>query len=179
MSLSEAVSATHAPAPQCAVAVLANDRMIEWLLPFLESYRDTNMAIPLHLIPFDDNVSRTRRAADIFGAKFFLGDMSRVDALAKRLYPLFPHHRRRLRKLEALTLPCDRVIYMDVDTILLRNLHEVFAAFAPGEADFVVASSSEEYVFNKRQDEYPFLRGVTRFNDGFFLTSSHVLSLAD
>ena len=30
---------------------------------------------------------------------------SAVDRLAKRLYPLFPHHRRRLRKLQALMLP--------------------------------------------------------------------------
>ena len=47
-----------------AIAIVANDKVLDWLLPFLESYRDTNAEIPLHLIPFDDNISRTRRAAD-------------------------------------------------------------------------------------------------------------------
>ena len=47
----------------CAIAIVANDKVLDWLLPFLESYRDTNAEFPLHLIPFDDNVSRTRRAA--------------------------------------------------------------------------------------------------------------------
>ena len=162
-----------------AIAIVANDKVLHWLLPFLESYRDTNAEIPLHLIPFDDDVSRTRRAAEIYGARFFTGEISRVDALAKRLYPFFPHHRRRLRKLQALTLPCDRVVYMDVDTILFRNFGSVFAALSPGEADFVVASPSEEYVYNRKHSEYPFLRDTMLFNDGFFLASRHILSLAD
>lgn len=161
-----------------AIAIVANDKVIDWLLPFLESYRDTNAGVPLHLIPFDDNVSRTFRAAETYGAHFFSGELSRVDALAKRLYPFFPHHRRRLRKLQALTLPCDRVIYMDVDTILFRNLDTVFDALAPGDTDFVVASPSDRYVYNRRQADYPFLRGTMLFNDGFFLTSRHILSLA-
>ncbi|HEX3431015.1 MAG TPA: hypothetical protein VHT03_09020 [Rhizomicrobium sp.] len=179
MSVSETASVTHAPIMQCGVAIVANDKVLDWLLAFLESYRETNALIPLHLIPFDDNVSQTRRAADAYGAHFVEGDLARVDRLAKRLYPLFSHHRRRLRKLQALMLPCDRVIYMDVDTILFRSLETVFEALAPGKADFVVASPSDQYVFNKRHAEYPFLDGVMRFNDGFFLTSRHILSLAD
>lgn len=161
------------------VAILANDKVFDWLLPFLESYLATNLAIPLHVIPFDDNIAKTRRAAEVYGARMVEGDLARIDALAKRLYPFFPHHRRRLRKLQALTLPCDRIIYMDADTVLFRNLEVVFSSFEPGEADFVVASPSDEYVFNRRQSDYPFLRDVMRFNDGFFLTSRDALSLTD
>ena len=73
----------------CAVAVLANDKVFAWLLPFLESYRASNCGIPLHVIPFDDSVSRTRNAAEVYGATMFEGDMSRVDALARQLYPFF------------------------------------------------------------------------------------------
>jgi hypothetical protein len=163
----------------CAIAIVANDKVLHWLLPFLESYRDTNAAIPLYLIPFDGNVSRTRHAAEAYGARFVEADMSRVDGLAKRLYPLFPRHRRRLRKLQALMLPCDRIVYVDVDTILFRSLEHVFHALNLGETDFVVASPSEEYVYNRRQADYPFLRDAMLFNDGFFLTSRHILSLAD
>jgi len=179
MSVPGATCAARVPPVNCGIALLANDKVFDWLLAFLESYRETNAAVPLHVIPFDDNVSQTRRAAAAYGAEFFEGDTVRVDALAKRLYPFFPHHRRRLRKLLALSLPCDRVVYMDVDTILFRNLENVFGALQPGETDFVVASPSDDYVFNKRHADYPFLRDAMRFNDGFFLTSRDVLSLSD
>jgi len=179
MSRSTTASTTNLPTASCGIAILANDKVFDWLLPFLESYRDTNASIPLYLIPFDDNLSRTRRAAELYDAHIVEGAMPRIDALAKRLYPFFPHHRRRLRKLQALTLPCERIVYMDVDTILFRSLEHVFAAIKPGETDFVVASPSEDYVYNRRQADYPFLHGVMLFNDGFFLASRHVLSLAD
>jgi hypothetical protein len=163
----------------CGVAVLANDRVIDWLLPFLESYRATNAQFPLHVIPFDNNVRQTGRAVETYGAHLFEADLSRVDALAKRLYPFFRRHRRRLRKLAALMLPCDRIIYMDVDTILFRSVENVFGVLNRSEADFVVASPSEEYVYNGKQAEYPFLRDKMLFNDGFFLTSRHILSPDD
>ncbi len=161
------------------IAIVANDKVLHWLLPFLESYRATNDTIPLHLIPFDDNVTATRRAAERYGAIWVADDTAEVDALAKRLYPLFPHHRRRLRKLQALALPLDRVIYLDVDTILFRSFHDVFEALRPGETEFVIASASDDYVYNSRRSRHAFLDGVTLFNDGFFLTSRRILSLAD
>jgi hypothetical protein len=99
--------------------------------------------------------------------------------LARRLYPFFPQHRRRLRKLQALALPLDQVIYVDVDTILFRDFRKVFGKLRPGEADLVIASTSEDYVYNRRRSEHAFLSGATLFNDGFFLTSRHILSLAD
>jgi hypothetical protein len=163
----------------CGIAIVANDKVLHWLLPFLESYRATNATIPLHLIPFDDNVVATRRAAELYGAIWVNDDTTEVDALARRLYPLFPHHRRRLRKLQALTLPLDRVIYLDVDTILFRSFRDVFHSLQPGETDFVIASSSEDYVYNSRRSRHTFLEDVTLFNDGFFLTSRRILSLAD
>jgi hypothetical protein len=161
------------------IAVLANDKVLHWLLPFLESYLETNSATPLYVIPFDDNVALTHRAASVYGAVWVDDDMSAIDALAKCLYPLFPHHRRRLRKLKALALPLDEVIYLDADTILFRDFGRAFGVLRPGQVDFVIASTSEDYVYNNRRSGHPFLHGVTLFNDGFFLTSRSVLSFAD
>ncbi|HEY3637914.1 MAG TPA: hypothetical protein VGK90_07145 [Rhizomicrobium sp.] len=161
------------------IAIVANDKVLPWLLPFLESYLATNATIPLYLIPFDDDVEKTRRVAELYGAIWVHNDTAEVDALARRLYPLFPHHRRRLRKLQALTLPLDRVIYLDVDIILFRSFREVFETLRAGETDFVIASASEDYVYNKKREQHTFLKDVTLFNDGFFLTSRRILSLAD
>ena len=47
------------------MAIIANDRVFDWLLPFLESYKATNAATPLYIIPYDDNMTRTRKAAEV------------------------------------------------------------------------------------------------------------------
>ncbi|MEJ0095984.1 MAG: hypothetical protein WDN46_22010 [Methylocella sp.] len=161
------------------VAVVANDRISDWLLPFLESYRATNEQTPLYLIPYDDNLALTRRAAEIYGVHLVTEDSRELDALASKLYPLFPGHRLRLRKFLSLALPLDEVLYIDVDTILFRDVREVFGKLKPGSVDFIMASTSEEYVYNKKRAKYDFLRDVRLFNDGFFLTSNKILSLQD
>ena len=161
------------------IAIIANDRVIDWLLPFLESYQATNSATPVFLIPYDDNMARTRRAADVFGVEVVDIDSAELDALARRLYPFNPGHRRRLRKLLALALPLDEVIYLDVDTILLQDFSQVFGKLEAGKSEFIVACQCHDYVYNSRHMEYDFLRGAMLFNDGFFATSRHILSLQD
>jgi hypothetical protein len=164
-------------AKKYGIAAIANDKISDWLLPFLESYIATNAATPLYLIPYDDNVTLTRRAADVYGAHFVTPDSQELDALAARLYPLFPGYRRRLRKFLALALPLDEVLYVDVDTLFFRDFTEFFGIVGSGKTDFIIASASEEYVYNKKQANYDFLRNARLFNDGLFLTSNHILSL--
>ncbi len=177
--MTDRVSPNPPAAKKYGVAIVANDRIADWLLPFLESYRATNAATPLYLIPYDDNIALTRRAADVYGAHLVTEDLRDLDALARRLYPFFPKHRRRLRKFLSLALPLDEVLYIDVDTILFRDVSEVFGRLAPGQIDFIMASSSDEYVYNDKSTKYEFLREARRFNDGFFLTSNKILSLQD
>ena len=98
-------------AKRYGVAIVGNDKIIDWLLPFLESYRDTNSGLPLYLIPYDDNVAQTRRAAEIYGATFIEEEPVEIDRLSHELYPgIFNTNRRRLRKLQALALPLDEVV---------------------------------------------------------------------
>ena len=161
------------------IATIANDKVYDWLVPFLESWHATNRATPLHVIPYDENCSLTRRACEIFGAHFVEPDNQALDALAKRLYPLYPKHRRRLRKFLSLALPLDEVIYVDVDIVLLRDMSGLFGKIAPGQLDFIVAAPTTDYVYNRKRCNYPFLNNVILFNDGFFLTSNKILSLED
>ncbi len=161
------------------IAIVANDKVSGWLLPFLESYVATNAATPLYVIPYDDNLSLTRRAAEIYGARLVTEDVRELDALATRLYPMFPAHRRRLRKFLSLALPLDEVLYLDVDTILFGDMRAVFGKLERGKVDFIMASSSDDYVYNRNHKRYDFLRGARLFNDGFFVTSKDILSLND
>ncbi len=173
------MSETAPASKKYGIAIIANDRVIDWLLPFLESYIATNAAIPLYLIPYDNNITRTRKAADVFGVEIVSLDSAELDALAKRLYPFNPSHRRRLRKLLALALPLDEVIYLDVDTIMLRDFGDVFGHVGAGKTDFLVACYCSDYIYNSKHKNYDFLRDALWFNDGFFVTSRNVLSLQD
>ncbi|TAL82023.1 MAG: hypothetical protein EPN75_03230 [Beijerinckiaceae bacterium] len=159
------------------MAIIANDRVFDWLLPFLESYKATNAATPLYIIPYDDNMARTRKAAEVYGAEVVDLDNGQLDALARRLYPLNPGHRRRLRKLLALALPLDEVIYFDADIILLRDFSPLFGMIEAGKREFIVAAKCNDYVYNAKHAQYDYLRGAMLFNDGFFATSRDVLSL--
>ncbi len=162
------------------IAIVGNDKIIDWLVPFLESYRETNASLPLYLIPYDDNVARTRRAAAIYGAHFIEEEPVEIDRLAKELYPgIFNTNRRRLRKLQALALDLDEVAYVDVDVILFRDFRPIFGRLEGGKREFIVASPSFEYVYNERRSAYPFLADALLFNDGFWVTSNKFLSLSD
>lgn len=161
------------------IAIVANDKVSDWLLPFLESYVATNAATPLYIIPYDDNLTLTRRAAEIYGARLVCEDSRELDALATQLYPLYPGHRRRLRKFMSLALPLDEVLYIDVDTILFGDMSILFGKLEPGKVEFIIASSSDDYVYNRHHKKYDFLRYARLFNDGFFVTSKNILSLHD
>ena len=162
------------------VAIVGNDKIIDWLVPFLESYRETNASLPLYLIPYDDNVTRTRRATEVYGAHFIEEEPVEIDRLAKELYPgIFNSNRRRLRKLQALSLDLDEVAYVDVDVILFRDFTPIFGRLEAGKSEFIVASPSFEYVYNERRSEYPFLADALLFNDGFWVTSNRFLSLSN
>src|SRR5271154_1182100 len=132
------------------IAILANDRVIDWLLPLLESYLATSASVPAYIIPYDDNISRTRQAADVYGIEVVSMDSEELDALSESLYPFNPGHRRRLRKLMALALPLDEVIYLDVDTIIIRNFADVLGHVGGGKAEFIVAARCQDYIYNTK-----------------------------
>ena len=168
-----------AASPRLGIATIANDKVYDWVVPFLESWHATNRDTPLYVIPYDDNCDLTRRACAIYGASFVEPDNKALDALAKRLYPLYPKHRRRLRKFLSLALPLDEVIYVDVDIVLLRDMSGLFGKVRKGKLDFIVAAATTEYVYNRKRGNYPYLADVITFNDGFFVTSNTILSLED
>lgn len=159
-----------------AVAILANDRVKHWLLPFLESFRSANPDERLFLVPFDDRLELTRRAADVYRAEIVAGGLEPIDALAARLYPFNPHYRRRLRKFRALALPVAEVLYIDLDTLVFGPLAPLFGHIAPGSVDIVVGTGSD-WVFNRRAAGLDFLAGRPLFSDGLFLTSPALLGL--
>jgi len=159
------------------VAILANDGIYEWLLPFLESFREHNPTLPAYLIPFDNRMERAERAAAVYDIELIRDDLEPIDRMAWSIYPFYWRaFRNRLRKFHCLALPLDEVLYIDVDTIVFRDFAPLFGHVRPGEADFVIASRSPSWVYNERRAEYPELAEAIRFSDGFFVTSPSILS---
>ena len=174
------VEATSAPAAKnYGIAIVANDKVVHWLLPFLESYLATNSSIPLFLIPYDDNHAKTKKIAALYGVTFADIDCRELDTLSKRLYPFSLGKRFRLRKLLSLALPLDEVIHLDCDIILFRDLRPLLGLLRPGETDFIVITKTLDYVYNKKHVDYDYLRDATLFNDGFFITSNTILTVQD
>ena len=161
------------------IAVIANDRVMHWLLPFLESYRETNSSIPLFIIPFNEKCEETRRVAAVYGVTFVDIDSAALDALSKKLFPLSLGKRFRLRKFLCLALPLDEVIYLDADILLYRDLRLLLNRLKPGETDFIVASETVDYVYNGHRFDVAYLRDAFMFSDGFFITSNAILSIQD
>ena len=88
---------------------------------------------------------RSRRAAEIYGATFIEEEPVEIDRLSHELYPgIFNTNRRRLRKLQALALPLDEVVYVDVDVIVFRDFRPLFGRLEAGKQEFIVASPSFE-----------------------------------
>ena len=165
--------------PSRGIAIVANDKVMHWLLAFLESWKATNAGLPVYLIPYDENTAMTRRVADAYGVTFADVDSVALDALSKRLYPLGWNKRNRLRKLLSLTLPLDEVIYFDVDILLFRDLAPTLGRLEPGVTDFIVIAKTVDYVYNDAARQIDYLRDATLFNDGFFITSNKILSIED
>lgn len=165
--------------PKRGIAIVANDKVMHWLVAFLESWTRTNAHLPVHLIPYDENVELTRRVARAYGVTFADVDSVALDALSKKLYPLGWNKRNRLRKLLSLTLPLDEVIYFDVDILIFRDLAPILGKLEPGVTDFIVVAKTFDYVYNESAGQLDYLRDAILFNDGFFITSKRILSIED
>lgn len=160
------------------VAILANDEIYDWLLPFLESYRQHNPFLPMFLIPFDRNIEKTTRAAHQYNVSVVQDGLESIDQFARKIYPFYrARYRHRLRKFYCLNLPLDEVMYLDVDTLVYRDLSGLFGHVEAGLHDFIIASTSPEWVYTSKVDIYPDLARAIRFSDGFFITSRHILRL--
>lgn len=158
------------------VAILANDRVQDWLIAFLESFRQHNPDLALFVLPYDDRTEKVRALAERYRFTFVDHDFTALDRFARRLYPFHPVKRRRVRKFGALDLDLDTVIYADVDTVVLHDLLPLGGLLRAGEVELVYASRSPGYVYKAGYQAIPGLASATEFSDGFFVTSRKFLT---
>ncbi|MEJ2122113.1 MAG: hypothetical protein P8Z76_15705 [Alphaproteobacteria bacterium] len=163
---------------KCGLAVMANDRVYDWFLPFLRSFRAHNPDMPGVVIPYHNDMKRTAAAAAEHGFEVAQYDFATIDRFARKLFPRNRYRRHKLRKLAVFDLPFETTIYLDIDTLVLANFDALAGVLAPGEAEFVYASLSPEWVYKPNYTDIPVLAGKPLFSDGFFVSSQRFLSSA-
>ncbi len=108
------------------VYILANDRILDITLAFLNSFRKFNPDTPVCLIPFRSDITELEKLQETY--HFFIYNNPEVLALADQISLLFHSTvTGHYRKLACWHGPFEKFIYMDVDMVVLKNLDFAFS----------------------------------------------------
>jgi hypothetical protein len=111
------------------VYFLANDQVLHLTIAFFNSFRRYNPNTPLCLIPYNDDCRETVLLKDLYAFEIF-GDPSllrRCDEISRKFHGRINGTYRKLAMWGGLF---DEFIYIDVDTIVLRNVDFVYRYLA-------------------------------------------------
>jgi hypothetical protein len=155
-------------APQ--VVFLANDAVYSQALAFLESFRSHNPGLRLSMIPFADDIRKLERLAPVFNFNVLQLDTARWDELAREFYPgVGQQYKNRLRKLAIFDLDYPATIYIDIDTVVLKDLGFIAERLVDNSVDVIcTAVNNDPWVYNDKYKSHPQLVRSKRFSDGFF-----------
>lgn len=122
------------------VYFLANDRLLDLVLAFLNSLRAHNPSIPVCFIPYDRNTARICALSASY--RFSVLDdqplLAWCDAISRQFHPVTRGH---YRKIAAWHGPFDEFVYIDIDTVVLRAVDFVFPLLR--DYDIVTAYSND------------------------------------
>lgn len=107
------------------VYFLANDRVYDQAVAYLNSFREQNPTIELCLIPFAQDTARIEALASRYGFGIWADAdvLRRCDAIGERFHGrVFGHY----RKLAAWEGEFDQFVYIDCDTVVLEPVDFVF-----------------------------------------------------
>ena len=114
--------------PKRGLYFLANDKVLDQALAFLNSVRTHNPEIPLCLIPYDENAERIRSLATRYNFITITDAalLSWCDQISLSFHEESCRGRGMYRKLAAWFGPFDEFLYIDLDTVVLRPVDAVF-----------------------------------------------------
>ena len=158
---------------------LANDVVYEQVIAFLESFRTCNPSMKLSMIPFADDIDKLSRLTGVYDFDILNENLARWDSLADEIFPGAQiKHRNRLRKLSIFDATADATIYIDIDTVVLKNFDFLRTPIVSGDVDFIcTAAGNDPWVYNEKYKNYARLRQSKRFSDGFFVFNPHKINV--
>jgi hypothetical protein len=107
------------------VYFLANDAILDVTIAFLNSFRLANPTIPLCLIPFDGSTAKIEALSELYSFLVF-DDSSQLELCDRISRAFFPQNRGHFRKLAAFEGPFDEFLYIDCDTVVVKDISFVF-----------------------------------------------------
>lgn len=152
------------------IVFVANDRVLDQVVAFLESIKQNSPNISLICIPYSDDIEKLAELADVYEFKFFIDfDISAVQNIAKIIYGRTVP---RLRKLGAFFVPCREFLFLDVDIIVRKDLRPFFGHI-DSSCDIVFTDISPEgtYINNK----HPLIAHSIEINTGAYVSAPHVM----
>lgn len=179
----ESMSAGQEPSSRkYGVVVLANDHVIDWMVAWLNSFREHNPWLAASIIPYDGNVEKLTAIANDYDVDVLTGDYSEFDRIGASLASEgHPRWVNMFRKFAAFEGPYENTIYLDSDIIIVGDLSEVLMAFEKSEIEFCFFDETDEYIYMDRDflDEMKSRYGARLFNAGFWCAKRGTLSRSD
>lgn len=123
---------------EAGVYFVANDRIIDLAIAFLNSFRSYNPEIPLCLIPFRDDVGKLKSLKDKYVFSIFDDEvvLNKCDEISLHFHETITGHYRKLACWQG---PFERFIYIDVDMIVLKDIRFAFDILE--KYDFITSCS--------------------------------------
>jgi hypothetical protein len=132
------------------VYFVANDRVIEMTIAFLNSFRKYNPEIPLCLIPFRNDLDQLRKLQSKY--KFIIYNdhdfLTFCDEISIQFHGKIMGHYRKLAIWQG---PFDEFVYIDIDMLVLKNIDFVYQIL--NYYDFITSwsnlASTEKWVWKE------------------------------
>lgn len=121
------------------VYFLANDKILDLSIAFLNSFRRYNPDVSLCLIPFDCNYKNLKKLSDKYNFYIFEDKeiLNACDQISIRFFDKIWGHFRKLAMWEG---PFDEFVYIDSDTVVLSNVEFSFKYLS--DYDFITSHSN-------------------------------------
>jgi hypothetical protein len=172
------------PAQNIGVYFSANDKVYNWTIAFLNSYRTFNPDLPLILIPFNHQCDRLLQLQEKYNFELYNDDasFSSLEAIGKAFElghtPTGPYWFRRYA---AFWGELDRFMYLDARQVVLANLTPLITALDQFNFDFLHYDCAINQVYQPGEFRQQLLRqGRGRgFNSGRWASRKGLFSLEE
>ena len=165
---------------QNGLYILGNDNVYEYLLTIFQSLRVFNQKIPAFLIPFDNNIKFSKKAASRFNIQIISSScLEKLDCIAYDKFGEIGAGMHMFRKFCAFWGPLNTFLYLDADIAILENPEKIFQIFNSSNCQFLSFDCDETLVYKagifreKMQLQY----NSKSFNAGAFVSRRGCLTI--
>jgi hypothetical protein len=162
---------------------LANDKVLEWMIAFLESVRSHEPECPIYIVPFDDNISQLRQISQKYNFDFYEDEsLELLDEIGAQVRGINDLQNHRFRIFSIFWGPLDNFIFLDSDIVVLDSLKDLFDTYLNSDYEFMYYYRGIfDQVYRAGEFREQMIReyNANGFNAGSFLSSKGVFSIED